>query len=62
MVDKQFQTSLSDRMFLTQLGADTEAARASRKQYKETLYSVLFEMNVPAVCAVDQVSIFMFPW
>lgn len=33
---------------------DTEAARASRKQYKETLYSVLFEMNVPAVCAVDQ--------
>uniref|UniRef100_A0A453DBZ1 Actin-related protein 8 n=1 Tax=Aegilops tauschii subsp. strangulata TaxID=200361 RepID=A0A453DBZ1_AEGTS len=33
---------------------DTEAARASRKQYKETLYSVLFDMNVPAVCAVDQ--------
>uniref|UniRef100_A0A0D9WAW8 F-box domain-containing protein n=1 Tax=Leersia perrieri TaxID=77586 RepID=A0A0D9WAW8_9ORYZ len=33
---------------------DTESARASRKQYKETLYSVLFDMNVPAVCAVDQ--------
>ncbi|XP_052151586.1 actin-related protein 8 [Oryza glaberrima] len=33
---------------------DTESARASRKQYKDTLYSVLFDMNVPAVCAVDQ--------
>ncbi|KAL6651588.1 hypothetical protein ACP70R_010513 [Stipagrostis hirtigluma subsp. patula] len=33
---------------------DTESARASRKQYKEMLYSVLFDMNVPAVCAVDQ--------
>ncbi|KAK3141215.1 hypothetical protein QOZ80_4BG0330940 [Eleusine coracana subsp. coracana] len=33
---------------------DTESARASRKQYEETLYSVLFDMNVPAVCAVDQ--------
>ncbi|XP_062184360.1 actin-related protein 8 isoform X2 [Phragmites australis] len=33
---------------------DTEPARASRKQYKETLYSVLFDMNVPAVCAVNQ--------
>ncbi|XP_066349891.1 actin-related protein 8 isoform X1 [Miscanthus floridulus] len=32
----------------------TQSARASRKQYKETLYSVLFDMNVPAVCAVDQ--------
>ncbi|XP_066344806.1 actin-related protein 8-like [Miscanthus floridulus] len=36
---------------------DTESARASRKQYKETLYSVLFDMNVPTVCAVDQVCI-----
>jgi actin-related protein 8 len=33
---------------------DTESAWASRKQYKETIYSVLFDMNVPAVCAVDQ--------
>lgn len=36
---------------------DTESARASRKQYEETLYSVLFDMNVPAVCAVDQVCV-----
>jgi hypothetical protein len=42
-----------------QFGTDTESARASRKQYKETLYSVLFDMNVPAVCAVDQVCILM---
>jgi hypothetical protein len=40
-------------LFLT----DTESARASRKQYEDTLYSVLFDMNVPAVCAVDQVCI-----
>ncbi|XP_020099949.1 actin-related protein 8 isoform X3 [Ananas comosus] len=33
---------------------DTESARASRKQYRETIYSVLFDMNVPAVCAIDQ--------
>jgi hypothetical protein len=39
---------------------DTESARASRKQYEETLYSVLFDMNVPAVCAVDQVHTLTF--
>ncbi|XP_072994258.1 actin-related protein 8 [Typha latifolia] len=33
---------------------DTESARASRKQYREAIYSVLFDMNVPAVCAIDQ--------
>ncbi|WOK95261.1 hypothetical protein Cni_G03968 [Canna indica] len=33
---------------------DTEAARASRKQLKEAIYSVLFDMNAPAVCAIDQ--------
>jgi hypothetical protein len=36
---------------------DTESARASREQYGDTLYSVLFDMNVPAVCAVDLVCI-----
>jgi hypothetical protein len=39
---------------------DTESARASRKQYRDTLYSVLFDMNVPAVCSVDQVCILIF--
>ncbi|KAJ3678368.1 hypothetical protein LUZ60_002171 [Juncus effusus] len=33
---------------------DTETARASRKQYMEAVYSVLFDMNVPAVCVIDQ--------
>ncbi|XP_010252908.1 PREDICTED: actin-related protein 8 isoform X2 [Nelumbo nucifera] len=33
---------------------DTDSAKASRKQLKEAIYSVLFEMNVPAVCAINQ--------
>ncbi|KAF3327607.1 actin-related protein 8 [Carex littledalei] len=33
---------------------DTESARASRKQYREAILSVLFDMNVPAICAIDQ--------
>ncbi|XP_064999157.1 actin-related protein 8-like isoform X3 [Musa acuminata AAA Group] len=33
---------------------DTEAARASRRQLREAIYSVLFDMNAPAVCAIDQ--------
>ncbi|XP_058114552.1 actin-related protein 8 isoform X2 [Magnolia sinica] len=33
---------------------DTESAKASRRQLKETIYSVLFDMNVPAVCAINQ--------
>lgn len=34
---------------------DTEAAKAARRQLKEAIYSALFGMNVPAVCAVSQV-------
>ncbi|OVA19689.1 F-box domain [Macleaya cordata] len=33
---------------------DTESAKAARRQLKETIYSVLFDMNVPAVCAINQ--------
>ncbi|KAG9448848.1 hypothetical protein H6P81_008813 [Aristolochia fimbriata] len=33
---------------------DTESAKASRRQLKDAIYSVLFDMNVPAVCAIDQ--------
>ncbi|KAJ4773263.1 Actin family protein [Rhynchospora pubera] len=33
---------------------DTESARASRRQYREAIFSVLFDMNVPAICAIDQ--------
>ncbi|KAG7534417.1 Actin family [Arabidopsis thaliana x Arabidopsis arenosa] len=33
---------------------DTESARASRRQLKTAILNVLFDMNVPAVCAVNQ--------
>ncbi|CAL1404735.1 unnamed protein product [Linum trigynum] len=33
---------------------DTDSARASRRQLKEAIHSALFDMNVPAVCTVNQ--------
>ncbi|KAF6145975.1 hypothetical protein GIB67_033334 [Kingdonia uniflora] len=39
---------------------DTQSARAARKQLKETIYSVLFDMNVPAVCAINQATLALF--
>ncbi|KOM32078.1 hypothetical protein LR48_Vigan01g163400 [Vigna angularis] len=33
---------------------DTESAKASRQQLKEAIYAALFDMNVPAVCALNQ--------
>ncbi|CAH8392233.1 unnamed protein product [Eruca vesicaria subsp. sativa] len=33
---------------------DTESAKASRRQLKTAILNVLFDMNVPAVCAVSQ--------
>ncbi|KAL2334180.1 hypothetical protein Fmac_015393 [Flemingia macrophylla] len=33
---------------------DTESAKASRQQLKEAIYASLFDMNVPAVCALNQ--------
>ncbi|KAF3453236.1 hypothetical protein FNV43_RR03676 [Rhamnella rubrinervis] len=33
---------------------DTESAKASRRQLKEAIYTTLFDMNVPAVCAINQ--------
>lgn len=38
---------------------DNESAKASRRQLKETIHSVLFDMNVPAVCAINQVDFFL---
>lgn len=35
--------------------ADTESAKAARRQLKEAIYSVLFGMDVPAICAINQV-------
>ncbi|KAL7600282.1 actin-related protein 8 [Lactuca sativa] len=39
---------------------DTEAAKAARRQLKEAIYSALFGMNVPAVCAVSQATLALF--
>lgn len=35
--------------------SDTESAKGSRRQLKDAIYSTLFDMNVPAVCAINQV-------
>lgn len=39
---------------------DTESAKASRRQLKEAIYSTLFEMNVPAVCAINQATLSLY--
>lgn len=39
---------------------ETESAKASRKQLKEAIYSSLFEMNVPAVCAINQATLALY--
>ncbi|XP_043697015.1 actin-related protein 8-like [Telopea speciosissima] len=39
---------------------DTESAKAARKQLKAAIYSVLFEMDVPAVCAINQASLTLY--
>ncbi|XP_047334345.1 actin-related protein 8 [Impatiens glandulifera] len=39
---------------------DTEAAKAARKQLKETIHSSLFDMNVPAVCAINQATLALY--
>ncbi|KAK4782488.1 hypothetical protein SAY86_016590 [Trapa natans] len=39
---------------------DTESAKASRRQLKEAIYSTLFDMNVPAVCAVNQATLALY--
>ncbi|KAL0550180.1 hypothetical protein IC582_014683 [Cucumis melo] len=39
---------------------DTESAKASRQQLKEAIYSVLFDMNVPSVCAINQATLALY--
>ncbi|KAM1494478.1 hypothetical protein ACFX2K_029257 [Malus domestica] len=39
---------------------DTESAKASRRQLKEAMYRVLFDMNVPAVCAINQATLALY--
>ncbi|OMO83850.1 hypothetical protein CCACVL1_11142 [Corchorus capsularis] len=39
---------------------DTESAKASRRQLKDAIHTVLFDMNVPAVCAVNQATLALY--
>ncbi|XP_052207271.1 actin-related protein 8-like isoform X4 [Diospyros lotus] len=39
---------------------DTESAKALRRQLKEIFYSVLLDMNVPAVCAINQATLALY--
>ncbi|GAB2284823.1 Actin-like protein arp8, partial [Dionaea muscipula] len=39
---------------------DTESAKASRRQLREAIHSVLFDLNVPAVCAINQATLALY--
>lgn len=39
---------------------DTESAKASRRQLKEAIYATLFDMNVPAACAINQATLALY--
>ncbi|KAJ4826772.1 actin-like protein arp8 [Turnera subulata] len=39
---------------------DTESARASRRQLKDAILTALFDMNVPAVCAINQATLALY--
>ncbi|CAJ1958531.1 unnamed protein product [Sphenostylis stenocarpa] len=39
---------------------DTQSAKTSRQQLKEAIYASLFDMNVPAVCAVNQATLALY--
>ncbi|KAL9235260.1 hypothetical protein vseg_010035 [Gypsophila vaccaria] len=39
---------------------DTESAKASRRQLKEAIHSALYDLNVPAVCAINQATLALY--
>jgi hypothetical protein len=49
---------ISSHLIISFLSADTNSAKASRHQLKEAIGSALFDMNVPVVCALNQVAYF----
>ncbi|KAK7295077.1 hypothetical protein RJT34_17980 [Clitoria ternatea] len=55
---KLYMGNLHFNMTESQL-RDTESARASRRQLKEAIYTTLCDMNIPTVCALNQVHISM---
>ncbi|KAI3946654.1 hypothetical protein MKW92_040676 [Papaver armeniacum] len=38
----------------------TDSGKAARRQLKETIHQVLFDMNVPAVCAINQATLALY--
>ncbi|KHM99739.1 Actin-related protein 8 [Glycine soja] len=38
-------------------GHNTESAKVSRQQLKEAIYASLFDINVPVVCAINQMTL-----
>ncbi|KAK4484729.1 hypothetical protein RD792_007322 [Penstemon davidsonii] len=40
--------------------SDTESAKFSRRQLKDAIYTTLFDMNVPFVCAINQATLALF--
>ncbi|KAF5934139.1 hypothetical protein HYC85_030310 [Camellia sinensis] len=38
----------------------TESAKAARRKLKETISSVLFDMNVPTICAINQATLALY--
>ncbi|KAL5190648.1 Actin-related protein 8 [Glycine soja] len=47
-------------VFFVVVISDTESAKASRQQLKEAIYASLFDMNVPAVCAINQATLALY--
>lgn len=39
---------------------DTESSKAARRQLKAAIYSALFDMNVPSICAINQATLALF--
>ncbi|KAF5936518.1 hypothetical protein HYC85_027647, partial [Camellia sinensis] len=47
-----------DQMVLDRL--DTESVKAARRKLKETISSVLFDVNVPTICAINQATLALY--
>lgn len=43
--------------FLSVLFTDSQIEKQARRQLRETTFSVLFELGVPSICAIDQVNL-----
>ncbi|KAM1784606.1 hypothetical protein ACFX12_037606 [Malus domestica] len=56
-----FEIRIPTSNILSLAGANTHVHQAaSRRQLKEAIYKVLFDMNVPAVCAINQATLALY--